>query len=87
MGGSSPYKGNIMVNGRPVCGDGFTQVNAEVACNQLGYWGALAFSTDSRYGLTSPEFDMDDVRCDGKEARLLDCQYSKVSWTSLNYNT
>ena len=71
-----------MVNGRPVCDDGFTLVNAGVACRELGYVGALSFTPDSRYGLTSPEFAMDDVRCGGTEARLLDCQHKKVSWTS-----
>ena len=67
-----------MVNGRPVCDDDFTLVNADVACKQLGFIGAVSFTKESRYGRTSPEFAMDQVRCDGTEERLLDCSHSKV---------
>ena len=81
-GGGFPHKGNIMINGRPVCDDGFTMMNAHVACWELGYRGALSFTIKSRYGRTSSEFAMDDVRCYGTEARLLDCQHSKVHKTS-----
>ena len=77
-GGGHPHKGNIMINGRPVCDDGFTLMNAHVACRELGYPGALSFTNKSAYGRTSPSFAMDDVRCDGTEKRLLDCQHSKV---------
>ena len=77
-GGGYPHKGNIMINGRPVCDDGFTLINAHVACRELGYGGALSFTKESAYGRTSPSFAMDDVRCDGTEKRLLDCRHSKV---------
>ena len=76
-GGRFPHEGNIMVNGQPVCDDDFTLVNADVACKQLGYIGAVSFTKESRYGRTSPEFAMDQVRCDGTEERLLDCRHSK----------
>ena len=77
-GGRFPHEGNIMVNGQPVCDDDFTLVNADVACKQLGFIGAVSFTKESRYGRTSPEFAMDQVRCDGTEERLLDCRHSKV---------
>ena len=68
-----------MINGFPVCDDGFTLVNAHVACRELGYMRAVNFSKNSRYGWTSSQlFIMDDVRCDGTEERLLDCRHSKV---------
>ena len=73
-----PHEGNIMVNGQPVCDDDFTLINADVACKELGYSGAVSFTTRSTYGETSPEFAMDNVECDGTEARLLDCPHSKV---------
>ena len=78
-GGRFAHEGNIMVNGRPVCDDGFTLVNAHVVCRELGYRRAVSFTTESRYGRTSPYFAMDDVRCDGTEARLLNCRHSKVN--------
>ena len=77
-GGRFPHEGNIMVNGQPVCDDDFTLVNADVACKQLGYIGAVSFTKESRYGRTSPEFAMDQVRCDGTEERLQDCRHNKV---------
>ena len=67
-----------MVNGGPVCDDEFTLTNADVACRELGYIGAVSFTMHSKYGPTLPIFAMDDVRCKGTEERLLDCQYSKV---------
>ena len=73
-----------MVNGQPVCDDDFTLVNADVACKQLGFIGAVSFTKESRYGRTSPEFAMDQVRCDGTEERLLDCSHSKVHITILH---
>ena len=77
-GGRFPHEGNIMVNGQPVCDDAFTLVNADVACRQLGYFGAISNTKRSYYGRTSPDFAMDDVNCNGTEARLLDCPHSKV---------
>ena len=71
-------EGNIMIYGHPVCDHGFTMMNAHVACWELGYRGALSFTTKSRYGRTSSKFAMDDVRCYGTEARLLDCRHSRV---------
>ena len=71
-------EGNLMIYGRPVCDDGFTLMNAHVACRELGYEGALIFTTESAFGRTSSSFAMDDVRCNGTEKRLLECQHSKV---------
>jgi len=77
-GGRFPHEGNIMVNGQPVCDDGFTLVNAHVACRELGYPGAVKFTRESYYGRTSSLFAMDYVDCDGTEARLRDCRYGNV---------
>merc|ERR1711874_177468 len=76
-GGESPHEGNILVNDGPVCDDGFTLTNADVACRELGYIGAVNFTVHSKYGATLPIFAMDDVKCNGTEERLLDCQYNK----------
>ena len=68
-----------MVNGGPVCDDEFTLTNADVACRELGYIGAVNFTMHSKYGTTLPIFAMDDVQCDGTEERLLDCPHTKVT--------
>jgi len=76
-GGEFPHEGNILVNGGPVCDDEFTLTNADVACRELGYIGAVNFTMHSKYGTTLPIFAMDDVQCDGTEERLLDCPHTK----------
>ena len=85
-GGVLPNEGHIMVDGEPVCDDFFNLVIAGVACRELGYVGALWYTKDkvdlpSRYGLTSPDFAMDNVNCDGSEETLLDCTHDTVYWT------
>ena len=35
-GGSFPYEGNLFVNGKPVCDDGWDNNDALVACRMLG---------------------------------------------------
>ena len=70
-----------MVNGQPVCDDGFNLDIANVACKELGYFGAVTYKSDgvvSKYGSPSPDFAMDNVQCDGTEERLLDCTHSTV---------
>lgn len=57
---------------RPVCDDLFGMEEANVACRQLGFQGAAAFSTVN--GPMS-EFWLDDVDCTGAEARLDDCRH------------
>jgi len=73
-GGGS--RGDILIEDRPVCDDDWTLVNAHVACKQLGFIGALAFTKESRFGSSSRDFIMDSVRCDGTEERLIDCQHN-----------
>ena len=48
-----------MVNGQPVCDDDFTLINADVACKQLGYIGAVSMTKESRYGRVSSNYAMD----------------------------
>ena len=67
-----------------ICDDGFrhdpTDVNAQVACGQLGYAGGEWVTNDppgTPYGLppydARPPMWLDDVACTGTEPRLLDC--------------
>ena len=80
-GGSAPHEGNVLVgpegSEKPVCDDNWTLINADVACKQLGWAGAVTMTKESRFGVTSPNFAMDQVRCDGTEERLVDCRHTK----------
>ena len=74
-GGRGDYEGNLMVGvggavPKPVCDDDWTLVNADVACKQLGFVGAVAMTRESRFGRVSSSFGMDGVRCTGNEERL-----------------
>ena len=65
-----------------VCDDYFGEPEAKVACRQLGYvnadrWvGAGLVFLD---GDESTPIHMDDVDCDGSEARLVDCAHRRLS--------
>merc|ERR1712037_46026 len=76
QGGLMPSEGNVYVRGRPVCDDGWGQNEANVVCRSLGYSGGSA-TTNSRFGnAPGGDFGMDDVKCQGYEEKLTDCQYA-----------
>jgi len=76
QGGLTPSEGNVLVRGRPVCDDGWGQNEADVVCRSLGYTGGRA-TTNSRFGnAPGGDFGMDDVKCQGYEDKLTDCQYA-----------
>ena len=60
----------------PVCDNGWNNKNARVVCRQLGYNSGKAV-IGSLYGLTPTAFVMDQVRCDGSETKIQDCQQNK----------
>jgi hypothetical protein len=76
QGGLTPSEGNVLVRGRSVCDDGWGQNEADVVCRSLGYRGGSA-TTNSRFGnAPGGDFGMDDVKCQGYEEKLTDCQYA-----------
>ncbi|CAC5402552.1 Neurotrypsin [Mytilus coruscus] len=55
-----------------VCDDGFKDVDAAVACRQLGYCsGVLVAASAVHNGVDT--IWLDDVNCNGSESKLLDC--------------
>jgi hypothetical protein len=77
VGGSGRHEGNILVGGLPVCDDEHNALNAKVVCRMLGYPYGRA-TVKSHFGRVSSTFKMDDVRCTGNEASLLDCRHNTV---------
>ena len=49
IGGESERQGNVYVNGKPVCDDGWDESAGEVACRQLGH-GGVEQITSREYG-------------------------------------
>jgi len=69
-------KGNVYVDDKPVCDDGWDDTDAEVVCRELGFSGGYA-TTESKYGDVNLERQsgFDDVRCNGYESSLVDCRH------------
>jgi len=74
IGGSGPHEGNIFVDGLPVCDDHHDAENALVVCRMLGY-ASGQHTIQSKFGSVPATFAMDDVKCLGNEASILDCPH------------
>lgn len=77
QGGTNTSEGNVLIENRPICDDDWNLLNAHIACKQLGFIGAMSFTKESKFGLTSANFRMDNVQCDGTEEKLVDCEYQR----------
>ena len=58
-----------------VCDDGWDINDANVVCHQLGFSRASGAPRGAKYGQGSGTIWMDDVRCKGGEASLLECPH------------
>jgi hypothetical protein len=65
-----------------VCDDGFGEVEAAVACRELGFSGARQTITDEVYVSGDRAYGWDDLSCSGQEAALSECRHT--SWTAHN---
>ncbi|XP_071844631.1 uncharacterized protein [Apostichopus japonicus] len=76
-GGGDPNVGQVQVFifGRwgSVCSDYWDINDAQVACRQLGYPGAVEIKRGDYYGEGWDPVLMDDVQCTGEEETLSDC--------------
>lgn len=59
-----------------VCADRFNAAAATVVCKQLGRGAYGVPHGGARFGLGSGPILMDEVRCNGSEASLLDCAFN-----------
>merc|ERR1712130_481265 len=80
---SGEHEGNIFLDGRPVCDDGFSgdengNENALVVCRMLGFQGFQAFRMNSYFGGVPDDFIMDNVRCVGTEKDIRDCPHDSI---------
>ncbi len=83
-GGGSSGRIEIHLDGRweTVCDDGFDDVDAAVACRQMGYDGGhVDHGSDTDFG--DPEIR--NVQCSGGEARLTQCSYEEAGTICSQY--
>ena len=87
VGGSSSQEGRLEVyynsTWGTVCDGGFTDASARVVCRMLGY-GHSGRLIGNRYGAgsRSKPIWLDDVRCNGTEISITNCQHR--GWSSHN---
>jgi len=81
VGGPTPQEGRLEVyhsgTWGTVCGDYFNDTAAAVVCYMLGYVYSGKF-VGNRYGAGSGRIWLDDVRCNGTETSIADCQH--IDW-------
>nr|XP_028584871.1 neurotrypsin-like [Podarcis muralis] len=79
-GGHKPNEGRVEVyhNGSwgCVCDDGWTGINAQVACRQLGFSGPAQLAAEGEFASGQGFILLDDVACTGSELSLFDCPHS-----------
>jgi len=81
-GGSGSHEGNIYLDGKPVCDDGFSgeesgRQNAIVVCRMLGFQSGT-FRQNSHFGKVPNDFIMDNVHCLGTEKDIRDCPHDSI---------
>ena len=58
-----------------VCDDFWDLNDAQVVCRELGYPGAVSAPSNARFGAGSGRIWLDDVRCQGNEKSIANCQH------------
>merc|ERR1719474_1276505 len=76
-GKSKCHKGNVYVDNKPVCDDGWDDTDANVVCKELGFSSGGYSTKESYFGKVDLERQsgFDEVRCSGRESSLVDCRH------------
>ena len=73
----------LVCNNHPESPYDFDDVNATVACTQLGYQSGRSFPDEhSSHDISGQPRWLDDVNCDGTESRLVDCAHQGLGVSS-----
>merc|ERR1719317_1415655 len=74
---SKCWKGNVYVDDKPVCDDGWDDTDANVVCKELGFPSGGYSTKESYFGKVDLERQsgFDEVRCSGRESSLVECRH------------
>ena len=88
VGGTKPSEGRVEIyyegDWGTVCDDYWGTRDADVACRQLGYDGALSAPMQAHFGPGEGPIWLDDLSCRGSEDHLLDC--SRVESSAIGHH-
>ena len=69
-----------------ICDQGWDIEDAEVACQQLGYQGAVSFLGSAAFGEGEGVVWLEEVECEGNETKLADCVFPGWGVGSCNHS-
>lgn len=79
-GGTHSLEGNVEISKGTewgnICDDNWGIEDAQVVCRQLGNYEVVSHSSGSKHAPPSYPYLLDDVGCNGDEARVEDCYHS-----------
>ncbi|XP_022110410.1 deleted in malignant brain tumors 1 protein-like [Acanthaster planci] len=88
--GNTGYEGRIEIflnrAWGTVCDDSWGLQDAQVACRQLGFPGAVTATSQASYGRGSGPILLDDLLCNGNEANLEDCPHRGIGVHNCGHN-
>ncbi|XP_062596439.1 antigen WC1.1-like [Saccostrea cucullata] len=80
--GSSPNEGRVelSINNTwgTICDDAWTETEARVVCQMMGYTGIATPRTAAYFGEGEGPIWLDGVKCSGSESHLLLCEHSPI---------
>ena len=83
VGGNTAREGRVEIwynsQWNTVCDDSWGINDANVVCQQLGYRGAITAHQSAHFGQGSGQILLDDLRCTGREASLLECSHNGIN--------
>jgi len=79
IGGPDQFSGNVYYQGRPVCDYGWDYAAGFVVCRQLGYDYPDRITKKGEFGNCLDYFSMYNVKCNGNETDISDCEYETDS--------
>lgn len=70
--GGDTMKGNLYLNGQPICDSGWDDADADVVCRKMGFDYGSAVCC-SMFGQVDGNFTLTNVDCEGDEFTIWDC--------------